>query len=148
MGTAVPRELRRQGKLGVAAIGAQQIIQRIGEWLPDPDVERKCTLDTAGSYVVKNLIWLLMFLASSSSEIATGCDPLVERLISVDFTPVQLAKKVALVCAAYFAERPAEVATRPLERLLIWSEGVGTAEGVDSAGIAKIVNAYKTRSAR
>jgi hypothetical protein len=142
MGTRVPRELRRQAELGVATLGAPKIVDRVGEWLPDPDVVRNCTLDTAGGYVLKNLIWLLMLLSSSGPTIAVRCDRLVERLISVEFTPTQLAKKIALVCAAYFAERPPEVAARPLERLLAWSEGLETSEG-DSTGIQRIIEGYK-----
>jgi hypothetical protein len=145
MGGKIPKDLEPQAENVVAFLGAEQVVARLDEWLPDPRRDGACRIDTADSHLLKNLVWLLVVLARDTARAALA-DPLVERLTRVEFAPADRAKKVAFACAVYFEARPPEVAAAPLDRIVAWLESLEPAQ-FDSSAIRKLVADYRARSA-
>jgi len=142
MGARIPKGYDVQASALAAFVGVEQVIARLEHWLPRPD--SPCRLETAGSHLLRNLVWLLLVMSRDAAT-AASCDGLVERLTRVDVIPAQLGKKVALACAVYFAQRPHAVGRRPLETLLARTEAMDKGS-YDSDGIRKIVAEYLSRA--
>ena len=113
MGARLPKGYDVQASALVAFVGVEQVSARLEHWLPRPDLP--CRLETAGSHLLRNLVWLLLVMSRDAAASAS-CDALVERLSRVDVIPDQLGKKVALACAVYFAQRPPAVGGAPSRR--------------------------------
>ncbi|NVB78499.1 MAG: hypothetical protein HOV81_08915 [Kofleriaceae bacterium] len=141
-GPRMPKGYDVQAGALVAFVGIERVLACLDRWLPRPELP--CKLDTAGSHLLRNLVWLLLFMSRDVAA-ATSCDELVERLIRVDVVPEQLGKKVAVACAVYFAQRPLAVGRRPLETLLARTEAMEKVAS-DGDNIRKIVVDYLTRT--
>jgi hypothetical protein len=142
MGGRVPKGYDVQASALAAFVGVENVITRLERWLPWPDAP--CRLETAGSHLLRNLVWLLLVMVQDP-RVAAPCDQLVERLTRVEVVPDQLGKKVALACAVYFAERPVTVGRGPLETLLARTKTMEKT-AFDSDGIKKIVVEYLSRT--
>jgi hypothetical protein len=144
MGARLPKGYDVQASALAAFLGVDQVLTRLDEWLPEPGGDRPCKMETAGSHLFKNFVWLLLVIASDDAP-ASFCDVLVDRLVHVDFRPGQRGKKVAQACAVYFSRRPIAVGQKPLETLL--ARTMMMEEGsYDSDGIRKIVEGYLSRA--
>jgi hypothetical protein len=142
MGARTPKGFDIQAAAFIALVGTDRVVECLHRWLPRPDTP--CRLETAGSHLLRNLVWLLLVMSRDGAA-ATACDELVDRVIRADIIPEQLGKKVALACAVYFAQRPLAVGRRPLEALLARTEAMDKAAS-DSDGIRKIVLEYVART--
>jgi hypothetical protein len=141
MGARMPKGYDAQASALVASVGLEQVVSRLERWIPRPDAP--CRLETAGSHLLRNLVWLLLVMSGDERAVAS-CDSLVDRLTRVDVTPAQLSKKIALACAVYFAQRPQAVGRQPLQTLLARTETMEKSN-YDSDGIRKIVSEYFAR---
>jgi hypothetical protein len=139
LGPKLPKHFDQGVRTLTELLGPQAVVARLDEWLPDANLQPQCKLETAGTYLLKNLVWLLLVL-SEDPALATACDPLVERLSRLEFRPAERGKQVALACAVYFSRRTPEVGLKPLEKLLAWSLPV---EKDEFHGIRVVVRAYK-----
>jgi hypothetical protein len=142
MGARIPKGYDVQASALATFVGVERVIARLEHWLPRPN--SPCRLETAGSHLLRNLVWLLLAMSRDAAA-APSCDELVERLIRVDVIPAQLGKKVALAGAVYFAQRPHAVGRRPLESLLARTKAMEKGS-YDSDGIQKIVGEYLSRT--
>src|SRR3954471_12261921 len=101
MGPRPPKGFDQQARALSAFLGVAQTLARLERWLPTSE-SGPCALETAGSHLLRNFVWLLLFI-SGDARAARSCDPLVDRLVRVDFRPPQRGKKVAVACAVYFS---------------------------------------------
>jgi len=143
MGPRPPKGFDQQARALSAFLGVAQTLARLERWLPTSE-SGPCALETAGSHLLRNFVWLLLFI-SGDARAARSCDPLVDRLVRVDFRPPQRGKKVAVACAVYFSRRPPAVGRKPLERLLARTMAMEKGN-YDSDGIRKIVEGYRVRT--
>jgi hypothetical protein len=141
MGARMPKGYDAQASALVTSVGLQQVVSRLERWIPQPAAP--CRLETAGSHLLRNLVWLLLTMSGDAAAVA-ACDSLVERLTRVNVTPAQLGKKIALACAVYFAQRPQAIGRQPLQTLLARTETMEKTN-YDSDGIRKIVSEYLAR---
>ena len=150
MGTAMsarmPKGFDLQARALAAFLGAAEVLARLDAWLPAPPDGSPCRLETAGSHLAKNFVWLLTVLAADP-DAAPSCDRLVERLARVDFKPAERGTKVVVAGAVYFSQRPPPIADQPLTALLARSLTM-VKDAYSSDGIRKIVEAYRSATAR
>jgi hypothetical protein len=145
MGPRPPKGFDVQAYALSAFLGVPETIARLERWLPRP-ASGPCKLETAGSLLLRNFVWLLLFI-SADAKAAPSCDTLVDHLARVDFAPAQRGKKVAVACAVYFSQRPPAVGREPLETLL--ARTMAMAKGsFDTDSIRKIVDSYLSRAVR
>lgn len=138
MGARMPKGFDVQANALVTSVRLEKVVSRLERWIPQADAT--CRLETPGSHLLRNLVWLLLTMSGDATAVA-ACDSLVERLTRVDVTPAQLGKKIALACAVYFAQRPQAVGRQPLQTLLARTEAMEKTS-YDSDGIRKIVSQY------
>jgi hypothetical protein len=140
-GHRLPKDFDHGVQMLTHLLGAAQVIARLDQWLPQPTPQSACRLDTSGTFLLKNLLWLLLVL-SQDPALASACDELVVRLPRVDLQPPERAKPVFLACAAYLSTRPPQVGLEPLKSLRAWSIAI---EKTEFNTIRDIADAYKSR---
>ena len=138
MGTRPPKGFPAEARRFLDEVGASTCHQRLQAWLPEPAEGAAWRLGTAGSYLLKNLVWLLGEMSRTHAPLA---DELVARITRLEFTPLDPLKKVAAVTAAYLVRRPPEAAYAALLRVLDWSKAFERREG-DNDTIAALVASY------
>jgi hypothetical protein len=141
MGSRMPKGYDVPVHALVGSLGVEQVIARLDRWLPRSD--DSCRLETAGSHLFRNLVWLLVVM-SRDERAASSCDDLVGRLARVEVTPAQMSKKLLVACAVYFAQRPVAVGRRPLEIMLARMDTIEKGS-VDGSSIHKIASEYLSR---
>jgi hypothetical protein len=139
LGTKPAKEFPREAEALLAFFGREHALVRLEAWFPDPAEKLVWPIGTAGSHVLKNMVWLVAF-AGADSAFTTRCDALIDRLTKVDFTPRDPAMKVAQATAIYFAARPSEISAAPLERIRVF-EATSPKSKFSTNRIKKIVDA-------
>lgn len=136
---SVPKTWVKPAKKFLADLGPEKALSQLREWWPDPGEQASWPIQTAGSHLLKYLVWLLEIAGKSRDNWEAG-DELVRRLCTVDWKPRERAAKVLVASAHYLALRPPSVAWEGLQELLKRDPGAG--EGEQGSKIAPIVTSY------
>jgi hypothetical protein len=136
-----PREWLGKVPGFIEALGAKRILGCLSAWWPNPTETPVCPLQTAGSYILQHLVWLLGAVAKEKKH-AKACDKLVIQLSELDWKPRERAQKVMVVAARYLETRPPEVSWTAIQRLNRWSESVDKKKGWTGNTISKVLKEY------
>lgn len=122
--TDLPTTVKKKLQKFVDSLGAAAIIETIETCWPDKSSERPIPVDTGGSHLYKQFVWILESLADKHQGFIDKCDELIVRMSELDWKPKEKAQKIMVPAACYLRSRPPAVSAKGLYAIAEWCKTV------------------------